>query len=244
MCFPQAIHDFSKLDWFRYNLQLRLQLLREPLLGLYKMHEKGIMHRDITIGNMLILSYDPPQAVISDFGKAIHKPVSNDTCIGPIVSLAPEVWTAKEDKPYNNAIDVWAYGHAVARVLKCGGKYTQKDHSDGITKETHSYILKNLDSHAQQYEEEADLIDLIKLMLTWDSSQRITAQLALAHQCWSKIPVHSLKRSFEGTKQQDKVSTSTPRSVGSNIHTSATTQIFGSQTQEFLEKEIKHYRQL
>ena len=148
--FPQAIHDFSKLDWFRgYNLQLRLQLLREPSLGLYEMHEKGIMHRDITIGNILVLSYDPPQAVINDFGKAIHKPDNNDTCIGPIASLAPEVWTAKEGEPYNNAIDVWAYGHAVAKVLKCGGNYTQKDHSEGITKETHAYILKKLGSHAR-----------------------------------------------------------------------------------------------
>ena len=86
-------------------------------------------------------------------------------------------------------------------------------------------------------------------MLIWDSSQRITAQLALIHQCWNKIPVHSLKRSFEGSrldipKQQDKVPTSTPRSADSNTRASATTQLFGKRTQELFERGLGNSRNI
>ena len=199
------------------------------------MHGKGMIHRDITVRNMLILSYDPPQAAITDFGKAIQNPYSNQTGIGPGNSLAPEVW-AKDGKSYDNVIDVWAYGIAVAWILGCRAQYTGNDHT--ITKEIHVSILEKLDDRARKYDEEADLIDMIKLMLTWDSHQRITAKLALSHRCWDGIEVQDVKRNAEVAgldEHQMRHLVSTRRSADNGPI--ASTQVNGSQTLELLQRQ-------
>ncbi|CAF9918132.1 MAG: hypothetical protein GOMPHAMPRED_001431 [Gomphillus americanus] len=245
ICFPQAIHDFSKLNWFgEHTLETRLQLLQQPLLGLCGMHEKGIMHRDVTIGNMLILSYHPPQAVVSDFGKAIHAQKSRETTIGPIPTLAPEVWSTATDGPYGNSIDVWAYGYAVARILRCADTHRHMG-NNRITKKEQADIQKQLDHHAEKFDAEADLIDLIKSMLTWDGRQRITTQVALAHKCWNKINIQPSKRraedaEFELPQKQGKVLAPAEQIVGSNIHAIAETQPFGSQTQDLLARGSRY----
>ncbi len=74
------------------------------------MHEMRVMHRDIRPQNMLLLSENPPRAAICDYGKAIEAEVSRDTRIGPIHTLAPEVWTAAESG-YTRSIDVWAFNY-------------------------------------------------------------------------------------------------------------------------------------
>lgn len=238
ICFPQAIHDFSRLDWFReHSLEVRLQLLLQPLQGIHEMHEKGIMHRDITVGNMLILSYDSPRAVISDFGKAIHAQNSHETCIGPISTLAPEVWSATTYNPYDKAVDIWAYGYAIAQILRCVNVY--KSNNNIISKEKHADILGNLDLHAAKFPKETELIKLVKSMLIWDAQQRIAAQLALDHPCWDDINRGSKRNieddGLEGSKRQAKASVS-HRTVHDDSYALSQTQSFGSQTQMLLAK--------
>ena len=196
------------------------------------------MHRDVTTGNMLVLSYHPPQAVVSDFGKAIHAQKSHETTIGPIPTLAPEVWSTATDGPYSNSIDVWAYGYAVARILRCADTHRYM-RNNRITKEEQADIQKRLDHRAEKFDEEADLIDLIKSMLTWDGRQRITTQVALTHKCWNKINIQPSKRRAEDAElelpqKQDKMLALAEQNFGSNTHTIAETQPFGSQTQDLL----------
>ena len=92
---PSAISDFAGGFWGNSSIpqSAKLHFLREPLEGLKTLHTMGIMHRDIRPKNMLIMSYDPPRASLCDYGKATEAKTSKVTTIGPIHTLAPEVWT-------------------------------------------------------------------------------------------------------------------------------------------------------
>lgn len=104
---PSAISDFAKNFWENKNISSsnKLQLLKEPLEGLKILHSMGIMHRDIRLRNMLILCIDPPRASLCDYGKAIEAKTSTVTTIGPVHTLAPEVWTISKNGPYTAKID-------------------------------------------------------------------------------------------------------------------------------------------
>ena len=91
---PLARSDFSHIsNWANPEIprSCKLQWMRGPLEGIQALHAKGIMHRDVTLRNMLILSSKPSQAVLCDYGKAAVAKSSTNTAIGPIPTLAPEV---------------------------------------------------------------------------------------------------------------------------------------------------------
>ena len=113
---PLAICDFSQLGWeiseFT-NVQV-LEAFRGPLEGLCNLHAAGFMHRDVTRKNLLMMSFNPPRAVLADFGKAVKADTSKDNHIGSAHTRAPEV----DGKiSYNNKIDVWSLGFAWMNVL-------------------------------------------------------------------------------------------------------------------------------
>lgn len=166
----------------------RLQLLEQPLQGLSTLHEMGIMHRDITRQNILRLSLRPPHAAICDYGKAIEVEHSKETRIGPIHTLAPEVWIVEVRGPYTRGIDVWAYGYTIAEILGYSGWAGDQP----ITPERHEAILAMLQSHVRKFREDEDLVDLAACMLAWDPGQRPTAAEALKHRCWAPIRLSAL----------------------------------------------------
>ena len=142
------------------------------------MHDKGIMHRDITRKNMLILSLALPQAVICDYGKATSEQQPISTLIGPVGTLAPEVWGGSS---YSNKIDLWAWAYAVAEVL--GYDYTE---NRKITPKRMGDIHYHLDSYSaiSTVPEEAHLVQLLMKLLVWNPDQRMSAKEALSHYCW------------------------------------------------------------
>lgn len=160
-----------------------LELLEQPLQGLATMHRMGIIHRDIRPENILVLSYDPPVAAICDYGKAIDAKLSTQTTIGPIHTLAPEVWTSNGQDPYTELIDVWAYGYAVAQILG----YRDDSGNNQITLERHASIHSMLCAHTCEFPERADLVELAACMLAWSVLERLTAADALKHRCWDVI---------------------------------------------------------
>ena len=90
---PLAHTDFSRSFWTAQSVdfETKLRLLKDTLEGISTMHDRGIMHRDITWKIMLILSLQPPRAVVCDYGKATSEQQPVSTLIGPVGTLAPEV---------------------------------------------------------------------------------------------------------------------------------------------------------
>lgn len=170
--------DFRKGVWQNNEVQRRskLLLLKGPLEGISALHARGIIHRDVTLRNILVLSFDPPRAVLCDYGKAIEAVTSTTT------TLAPEVWTVAKDGPYNSKIDIWAYGYALLPILGINCPIRGR-----ITREHHLTILDKLHAHWEASAEDGPLVDLILGLLAWDPKERLSAEEALRHHCWSLI---------------------------------------------------------
>lgn len=196
---PHAHSDLSINFWDDKEIprNYKLQWLRELLEGIRTLHVMGIMHRDIRLKNMLIMSITPPRASLCDYGKAIQAKSSTITTIGPISTLAPEVWTVSRDGPYTAKIDMWAYGYAIAQILVFTLQGSQGPKlfygNSPITSDRHLGILDMLRFHCSQVREDEPLVDLVLKLLIWKPEERWSAERALLHDCWSPI-----------TQQQDK----------------------------------------
>ena len=208
---PHALSDLSLNFWTNLGIPRRNKLhwLRELLEGISILHAMGIMHRDIRPKNMLILSNEPPRASLCDYGKAIEAGRSTHTTIGPIHTLAPEVWTVSTAKAYTDKIDMWAYGYAIAEILGYSlQKYPGQDdfytNDPRITHNRHSAILEMLRAHVNKITEDEPLADLVSKLLVWEPEQRLSACRALEHHCWDSITQDERKDSVQEEPSQTK----------------------------------------
>ncbi|KAF6230750.1 hypothetical protein HO133_000009 [Letharia lupina] len=188
---PSAISDFTGGFWGNTSIPrpAKLHFLKEPLEGLKTLHAMGIMHRDIRPKNMLIMSNDPPRAALCDYGKAVEAKTSKVTTIGPIYTLAPEVWTVARDGPYTAKIDTWAYGYAIAEVLG----YKAREFSK-ITQDQLASILRTLRASYVRGTDGEPLVDLVSKLLIWRPQDRWSAEQALEHNCWLPIALEQDRR--------------------------------------------------
>ena len=184
---PIAISDFTGGFWGSTSIpqQAKLHFLKETLEGLKTLHAMGIMHRDIRPRHMLIMSIEPPRAALCDYGKAVEAKASKYTKIGPIYTLAPEVWTVAQHGPYTAKIDMWAYGYAIAEVLG----YKPSEYAK-ITQNQLASILMALRAVYVSGTEGESLVDLVSKLLIWRPQDRWSAKQALKHKCWLPIALY------------------------------------------------------
>ncbi len=178
---PLAICDFSQLGWeiseFT-NVQV-LEAFRGPLEGLCNLHAAGFMHRDVTRKNLLMMSFNPPRAVLADFGKAVKADTSKDNHIGPAHTRAPEV---DGKTSYNNKIDVWSLGFAWMNVL-FSHLQPKGAHLLSIDSWHHS-AMEILNQPGDDGGFEDELAALLLGMLAWNPAKRISAAQALKSPCF------------------------------------------------------------
>ena len=219
---PLAQSDLTVNFWTNPNIprKTKLHWLREPLEGIRTLHDMGIMHRDIRPKNMLIVSIEPPRAALCDYGKAIEAEKDSTTRIGPISTLAPEVWTIPRTGPYTAKIDMWAYGYAIAEIFGYSAwKYPGGDHprsSDPeITVGRLAAIHRMLGTHCASVTEDRALVDLAEKLLVWDPARRWSAAQALEHECWNSI-VEERKEDREDEKEATEAGPSETKRIQLN----------------------------
>lgn len=201
---PYAVSDLAINFWMNPNVSrnTKLHWLREPLEGIRTLHAMGIMHRDIRPKNMLLLSTEPPRASLCDYGKAVEVENSAITTIGPMATLAPEVWTVSRDGPYTKKIDMWAYGYAIAEILG----YSTRDNTP-ISYNRHVRILSMLRTHCEKAPEDEHLVELVSMLLEWKPEKRSSANEALEHKCWNSI----IQERKNDEKNEDGAKVETPQ---------------------------------
>ena len=178
MVFPLAITDFAHQSWSRVSTAVMLLLLRQVLQGLAALHQAGYMHRDVTARNMLIMSLDPPKAVLCDYGKAILAETHIDPGLGPRSTLAPEV-SDDASSQYDHKIDIWAFGWACC--------YLWFPRHPCLRRKAETNFLKDLQPAITSYRLRGALenlfADLVVSMLSWEPANRPSAEDALDHPC-------------------------------------------------------------
>lgn len=119
--------DLKHYKWDREDLDspdwsLQVEVLRQLLLGVHAIHEKGWMHRDITRQNIVYfpgIDAAPPRAALIDFGKVCFQSASTNSHIAHWFNLPPEVTMAAKDRHhavvYGQKIDIWMLALSLAR---------------------------------------------------------------------------------------------------------------------------------
>ncbi|RHZ49332.1 hypothetical protein Glove_522g95 [Diversispora epigaea] len=115
-------NEFSRLDW-----HAKLKILLYIAFGLAKIHECGLMHKDLHPGNVVLESLTDPY--ITDFG--LCKPVLQDLTendqnkiYGVIPYTAPEIFT----REYTWASDVYSFGMIMLEVFTSYPPYYNTPH--------------------------------------------------------------------------------------------------------------------
>lgn len=161
----------------------RVTLAKQYVEDLAWIHQKGVMHRDLKPQNLGLKSMKPPVAVVFDFGHATFKKSSTDHMKGTIWYLAPEVLALKcrtSQKPYNNAVDVWAMGLSLSQLLRWRlNWYGQKEVVE--KGRVRAYSLTPMDEVIETLQQ-SNLIrsaGAVEEMLQTDPQKRIKAKDAL-----------------------------------------------------------------
>lgn len=129
------------------------------------LHSKGISHRDIKPDNILVESYDPPKAILTDFGCASDESVILYDFPGTIPYLAPE---QQEKKTHTYCVDYWGCG-LVGLELTLQRTYGRRILSPEDLSACHRFL---------QDRGSATAICAGK-MLQWEPKERMTAEEGL-----------------------------------------------------------------
>ena len=239
MAFPLGVTDFSKLNWMSMPPQARTELLRQILQSIANMHDAGLMHRDISLKNMLLVAQDPPLAALIDYGKSVRAVEHDDTRIGPIPTVAPEV---SERRVYTNKVDVWSWAYAVAEIYGYSFRPLPGEEL-WITPKRLARVQKHLQSLPAKEPSEQKLLELAMQALIWDPTGRPTARAALVRGHWDTVDsgLSSIPRDSPspGSKRikEDELSRIPQHSASSSVPTA--TDILSRSPEYYLTKRIK-----
>lgn len=135
------------------------------MLGVQAMHDQGYMHRDISPKNLLILSLNPPKAAVCDYGKSTRDARSDQTTLGPLYLLAPEVANGNF---YDKRIDIWNLGYAWVRSLAPGWTSAER-----VNKARHQILASQLQTFAAKHPAMSGIYIIMWRMITWDPDRRM-----------------------------------------------------------------------
>lgn len=199
----------SDLYKFIYNSKIYIKktLIKEILFkilnGLNYLHSKLLIHRDLSLKNIL-LSNDANFVKISDFGLSRKVDIINPNYtkkIGTLYYMAPEILLNMQD--YTNRVDIWSVGcifyeMIFKKKLFSGHNFTEQIHSiENILGTPTNAIWPNIEKsdeykkyYTESKENKFDLKleglntnarDIIKRMIIYNPQERISPKNSLKH---------------------------------------------------------------
>ena len=185
------------------------RMMYQILLGVKECHSKRIMHRDLKPDNILIDSKGVIK--VADFGLARAFSIPTKPYTDEVVTLyyrAPEITLRARE--YSVPVDMWSVGCIFAEffthtpIFKCDAELDllwknfkmlgtpNEDDWPGVTELFESFkgtlptfVPQNLKDLIPDIDE--DGLDLLRQMLTFDPSKRISAKAALQHAYFKPI---------------------------------------------------------
>mmetsp|Transcript_3749 Transcript_3749/g.11165 ORF Transcript_3749/g.11165 Transcript_3749/m.11165 type:complete len:403 (-) Transcript_3749:151-1359(-) len=164
------------------------QVMREILIAVQYLHDRGIVHRDIKPENILCVNRTfPLQIKLTDFGFANMSGEVLQTLIGTPFYMAPEVLL---QKGHGKPVDIFACGVVLYAMLS--GMLPFEEGADG-TAVLESIIEGRVSFPDEEWRNVSDAAkDLILQMLSPEAEKRPTATEALNHR-WCKEAMQDSK---------------------------------------------------
>ncbi|GAB1602060.1 aurora kinase B [Argonauta hians] len=158
----------------RFNEQTAATYIGQMANALQYCHQKKVIHRDIKPENILLgLKGD---LKIADFGWSVHAPTSRRTTLcGTLDYLPPEMI---DNRPHDDSVDLWSLGVLCYEFLV--GKPPFESEGQGETYRRITKVLYTIPDYISD-----DAADLIKKLLQFQPSQRLSLQAVLNHH-WVK----------------------------------------------------------
>uniref|UniRef100_A0A0D9V278 [RNA-polymerase]-subunit kinase n=1 Tax=Leersia perrieri TaxID=77586 RepID=A0A0D9V278_9ORYZ len=91
-------------------------IMRQLLTGVRRLHEDGIVHRDIKPGNVLVGAGGSVRICDLGLGKSVAtRPPPHTQLVGTLWYMSPEQYLGTKD--YGEGVDMWALGCVMAELL-------------------------------------------------------------------------------------------------------------------------------
>ena len=188
---------------YQYNENQLAVLFYQVFSGLYYLHSKNIVHRDLKLENILITEIEKEKKTgkslfwikIIDFGtaKIFEKNKSEKAVVGSSYYIAPEVL----QKKYNEKCDTWSAG-VILYMLICGrAPFDGADDDEiiaNIKKGTYNHFHKKLAASSPEVQ------DLVTKLLEVNVNKRLSAAEALQHPWFTKFNGKSLYMNIDKEK--------------------------------------------
>ncbi|KAI9885874.1 MAG: hypothetical protein M1823_002353 [Watsoniomyces obsoletus] len=174
-----TLHGLTK----EMNETLALQCLAQILDGLAALHEAHIVHRDMKLGNVGVVSTGPLQLVLFDFSLAIitEEPIPpRPGSVGTIGYLAPEL----ESRPYGSPVDVYATGMMAALMLL---RLHHPPNPDGL-RARNTNATADLVIQLENAPIDTSTIHLVGDLMHQDPQRRPSAASARQHWLFQTVP--------------------------------------------------------
>jgi len=162
------------------------KMLQQMLLALQSMHARGIIHRDLSLENIL---YDEKKNLygLCDFGLSMklnldenknYSPLTNYHITGKTMYIAPEFWK-RETEIDGMAADVWSMGVVLFMTLTGIAPFKRAHDNDCNFRLIQEKGLSEIFAESNLSAEAMEGLELAQLMLSREPSQRPTCEQLL-----------------------------------------------------------------
>ncbi|KAF7457628.1 protein kinase [Cryptosporidium felis] len=203
---------------FKYKNGLPINSVRNLiytlLVGVSQMHLKGVVHRDLKTANLMLtdivrdITTCNPQMKICDLGNSgisIGGKLKGHCCT--CFATAPEVYLSSD---YDEKVDLWSIGTILfelitgQRLIECNHQ-VHCDANEKILRFDFTQVEKRVLEHiSQNYPINEiswvdDVMDLLRRLLEKNPVKRISAQVSLSHNFFTKYPITKMDSSWRCT---------------------------------------------
>lgn len=161
------------------GINTRIALLSDYLCGLAFLHEKkGVMHLDISPGNLAITSLEDPKGIIIDLDAAVKSEFCSDHSKGTLAYMAPEIIRLRinrSNQPFEKSVDIWALGICMFDLSQ--GEFIWWGRENRVSQDRYEKFLEKIGKMQTRAENnfEVDFCDWIEAMTAFRPENRKTA---------------------------------------------------------------------